>query len=69
MFPTIILFVTSVLLPEQDTTKKGRVYEMYGIYEMYKIYEIYEMYKMYENATRHTARVPVRLPLSQLPIV
>ena len=27
MLPTIILFVTSMSLPEQDTTKKGRVYE------------------------------------------
>ena len=48
MFPTIILFVTSVSLPEQDTTRKGRVYEMYEMYEMYEIYEMYEMYEMYE---------------------
>ena len=39
--PTLlaIIFVCDVfrmLLPEQDTTKKGRVYEMYEIYEMYK---------------------------------
>ena len=41
-------------LPEQDTIRKGRVYEMYEIYEMY---EMYVMYVMYENATRYTARV------------
>ena len=29
MLPTIILIVTSVSLPEQDTTRKGRVYKMY----------------------------------------
>ena len=27
MLPTIVLFVTSMSLPEQDTTRKGRVYE------------------------------------------
>ena len=27
MLPTIILFVMSVSLPEQDITRKGRVYE------------------------------------------
>ena len=45
--PAIILIrdVFRVSLPEQNTTKKGRVYEMY---EMYEMYEIYEMYKIAE---------------------
>ena len=53
-FPTKILFVTSVLLPEQNTTRKERVYEnatrmlLSCVQEPYKIYEMYEMYKMYE---------------------
>ena len=36
--PAIILIrdVFRVSLPEQDTTRKGRVYEMYEMYEMYK---------------------------------
>ena len=33
MLPTIILFVTSVSLPEQDTTRKERVYENATMYE------------------------------------
>ena len=41
MLPTIILFVMSVSLPEQDTTRKGRVYKMYGN-------------AMYKNTTRRT---------------
>ena len=41
MLPTIILFVMSVSLPEQDTTRKRRVYKMYEN-------------AMYKNATRCT---------------
>ena len=39
-------------LPEQNNTRKGRVYKMYKRYKMYKMYEMYEMYKMYKNNTQ-----------------
>ena len=46
MLPAIIfIHDVYVSLLEQDTTRKGRVYEMY---EMYKMYEMYEMYKIAE---------------------
>ena len=51
MLPAIILIcdVFCVSLLEQETTRKGRVYEKYEMYEMYKMYEMYEMDKMYKR--------------------
>ena len=55
--PTLlaIIFIQDVyvLLLEQDTTRKGRVYKMYEMYKMYEIYEMYEMYKMYKMYERY----------------
>ena len=48
----LICHIFCMSLPEQHTTRKGRVYEMYKIHEMYKMYKMHKMYKMYENATR-----------------
>ena len=58
-----------VLLPEQDTTRKGRVYKMYEMYEMYKMYEMYEMYEMYKRYKIYRNAMKIRPSMSRLPIV
>ena len=39
MLTTIILFVTSVSVPEQDSIRKGQMYERYKIYKNAAIYK------------------------------